>query len=113
MSSNGSLIIPPFAFDDPGEIYEPLGKVAELWEASKQGGRNPGYSAMPPEPGSRVAITPGRQVICSRTHSIHVPALHYYPPPERVAAHPSIVRGTTGCNRALDQHHAQIPTQLG
>jgi hypothetical protein len=34
------------------------------------------------------AITPGKQVIRSRTHAICVPALHYHRPPELAAAHP-------------------------
>jgi hypothetical protein len=92
MSSNGSLFIPSFAIDGLRERYEPLGKVAELWEANKQGGRNLGYDTMPPVPGSRAAITPGRWVTCNQTHAIHVPALHYHQPPELAAAHPSILR---------------------
>jgi hypothetical protein len=116
MSANGSLVIGRytlFAFDGSRERYKLLGKVAKLWEANKQGGRNPGCGAMPPAPGSRTPITPGRWVLCSQTHATRVPALHYHQPPELAAAHPSILRGTTGCYRALDQHHAQPPTQLG
>jgi hypothetical protein len=82
MSSNSSLVIPPFAFDGPRERYEPLGKVAKLWEFSKQEGRNPGFDAMPPVPGSGATITPGRQVICGHTHAVCVAALHYHQPPE-------------------------------
>jgi hypothetical protein len=103
----------PFAFDGPGERYKPLGKVSELWEANKQKGRNPAHGAMPPAPGSWATITPGRRVIHGQTHAVCVSALHYHQRPELAAAHPSILRGTTGCNRALDQHHAQTPTQLG
>jgi hypothetical protein len=43
-------VYPSFAFDGPRERYKPLGKVAELWEANKQGGRNPGCGAMSPAP---------------------------------------------------------------
>jgi hypothetical protein len=78
MSFYGSLVITPFAFDVPRERYEPLGKVAYLWEANKQGGRKPGCSTMPPAPGSGATITPGRWVIHSWTHAIRVPALQYH-----------------------------------
>jgi hypothetical protein len=105
------LLYSPFAFDGPGERYKPLGKVAKLWEANRQGSRKHGCGVMPPVPGAGAAITPGRWVIHGGIHAI--PALHYHPPPELEAAHPSILRGTIGCNRALDQHHAQTPTQLG
>jgi hypothetical protein len=63
MSFNISLVIPSFAFDGPRKRYEPLGKVAKLWEANKQGGKNPNCGAMPPAPGSRAAVTPSRWVI--------------------------------------------------
>jgi hypothetical protein len=113
MSSNGSLIIPSFAFDGPGDRYEPLGKVTELWEANKQGDRKPSCGTMPPAPGSGATITPVRLVIHGQTYAVRVPALHYHQPPELAAAHPSTLGGNTGCNRTLDQHHAQPPTQLG
>jgi hypothetical protein len=103
----------PFAFDDPGERHKPLVKVAELWKANKQGGRKPSCGVMPLVLGCRAIITPGRWVIHDHTYAIRVPALHYHQLPELTTAHPSTLRGTTGHNRALDQHHVQLPTQLG
>jgi hypothetical protein len=41
MSSNSSPVITPFAFNGPRERFEPLGKVAKLWEANKQGALYP------------------------------------------------------------------------
>jgi hypothetical protein len=110
MSSNGSLIIPPLPLMALEKDMNHWGRSPN-WEANKQGGRNPGCGAMAPAPGSRAAIVPGRQVICDQTHAVRVPAFHYHQPPELAAAHPSILRETTGCNGALDQHHAQPPTQ--